>query len=64
MSRIKALRLVTNANLDAYEARLALITRWEIAVGTGNELERKRVEALISDHDQRHGTRLNTPAAA
>ncbi|GFH34315.1 hypothetical protein [Streptomyces pacificus] len=46
--------------LDVYEYRLALETRLEIALGTGDQLEQRRVEALISDHDQRHGT----PAAA
>lgn len=55
MSRINTLRLVSNADLDAYEARQALILRWEIAVGLGDELEIRRVEALISNHDQQHG---------
>lgn len=54
MSRIAYLRIVSNADLDAYERRLALETRLEIALGTGDELEQRRVEALISDHDQRH----------
>ncbi|MDI9885930.1 hypothetical protein QMZ92_16470 [Streptomyces sp. HNM0645] len=54
MSRITYLRRVSNADLDAYEARLALETRLEIALGTGDELEQRRVEALISDHDRRH----------
>jgi hypothetical protein len=62
MSRIKALRLVSNADLDAYEAeqaaRLALATRYEIAVDRGDELDLRRVEALIAAHDIQHGTQL------
>lgn len=47
------LTLLTDV-LDAYEARLALETRLEIALGTGDQLEQRRVEALASDYDQRH----------
>lgn len=68
MSRIAHLRLVSNADLDAYEAaqreRLELTTRWEIAIDKGDELDLRRLEALISDHDQRHGTQLLADLAA
>ncbi|NUL14496.1 hypothetical protein [Streptomyces lunaelactis] len=72
MSRIKALRLVSNADLDAYEARLDLITRYEIALGKGDQLDLRRVEALIAAHDAEHGgpslldelAGLHQPAAA
>lgn len=58
MSRIKALRLVSNADLDAYEAGLKLATRYEIALDRGDELDLRRVEALIAAHDLQHGTQL------
>lgn len=64
-----ALRLVTDADLDAYEAGLELTARYEIALHSGDELELRRVEALIAGHDIAHGTQLLTdlydePAAA
>lgn len=64
MSRITLLRLVSDADLDAYEAGLKLATRYEIALGTGDELEVRRVEALIAAHDFRHGTQLLAELAA
>lgn len=59
-----SLRLITDAVLDAYEAGLQLTARYEIALNSGDELEVRRVEALIADHDQRHGTRLLNDIAA
>ncbi|WP_406730915.1 hypothetical protein [Streptomyces sp. NBC_01794] len=68
MSRIKALRLVSNADLDAYEAeqkaRLELTTRYDIALQLGDELDLRRVEALIATHDYTHGTQLLTELTA
>ena len=64
MSRIKALRLVSNADLDAYEAGLELATRYEIALALGDELDLRRVEALIAAHDVQHGTQLLAELAA
>lgn len=58
MSRIKALRLVSNADLDAYEAGVKLMARYEISLHSGDELEFRRVEALIAAHDYLHGTQL------
>lgn len=52
------LRLLVTADLDAYEAvqqeRLALATRYEIALDAGDELGMKRVEALAAVHEMRH----------
>lgn len=59
-----SLRLITDAVLDAYEAGLQLATRYEIALDRGDELDLRRVEALIADHDQQHGTQLLTDLAA
>lgn len=64
MSRIKALRLVSNADLDAYEAGLELATRYEITLALGDELDLRRVEALIAAHDLQYGTRLLDDIAA
>jgi len=57
MSRT-SLRLVTTADLDAYEAdqkaRLAIATSYEIALNLGDELGTRRAEALAADYDMRH----------
>lgn len=62
MSRINYLRLVAGADLDAFEAeqqaRLELTTRYEIALGLGNQLAIRSAKKAIKDHDLRHGTRL------
>ena len=58
------LRLITDAVLDAYEAGVALTVRYEIALHSGDELEIRRVAALIADHDHRHGTQLSADLAA
>lgn len=51
-----------SADLDAYEAeqaaRLELVTRYEIAVGVGNQLAIRRAKKAIKVHDLRHGTQL------
>jgi len=59
-----SLRLITDAVLDAYEAGLQLATRYEIAIDRDDELDLRRVEALIADHDQQHGTQLLNDLAA
>lgn len=74
-----SLRLITNADLDAYEAEqtarlraaqdaheagLELMTRYEIALGVGDELDLRRIEALIADHDVAHGSQLLDELAA
>jgi len=63
-----SLRLITTAVLDAYEAELQarrdLTARYEWALRDGDELELRRVEALIADHDHRHGTQLSADLAA
>ena len=64
MTRIAALRIVTDADLDAYEAGLELTARYEIALHSGDELELRRVEALIAGHDIAHGTQLLADLAA
>jgi len=55
------LHLITDI-LDAYEAteaaRLALATRYDIALDNGDKLGLRRVEALIAAHDIQHGTQL------
>lgn len=54
-------RLIT-ADLDAYEAgqtaRLELVTRYEIAVGLGDQLAIRSAKKAIKAHDLRHGTSL------
>lgn len=63
-----SLRLITDADLDAYEAeqaiRLELITRYEIAVGVGNQLAVRAAKKAIKVHDLRHGTQLLADLAA
>lgn len=63
-----SLRLITDAILDAYEAqeeaRRELTARHAWALHTGDELDLRRVEALIADHDQQHGTQLLADLAA
>lgn len=60
------LHLITD--LDAYEAeqqaRLDLQTRYEWALRDGDELDLRRVEALIAGHDLQHGTQLLHEIAA
>lgn len=56
------------ADLDMYEKaereRLALQTRYEIAISIGDELDQRRVAALISDWELRHpGYPVLDPAA-
>lgn len=57
-----SLRLITDAELDAYEAgekeRVDLSARYEIAVGLGNQLAIRSAKKAIKVHDLRHGTRL------
>jgi len=64
MTRDRHVRIVSNADLDAYEAGLALTARHEIAVDKGDELEIRRIEALIAGHDIEHGTQLLADLAA
>ncbi|MFH8926369.1 hypothetical protein ACH4D4_04870 [Streptomyces pristinaespiralis] len=63
-----ALRLVTDADLDAYEAEQAarreLTARHAWALHSGDELELRRVEALIAGHDIAHGTQILASHAA
>ena len=58
MTRARHVRLVSNADLDAYEAGVKLTARYEIASHSGDELELRRVEALIAAHDFQHATQL------
>lgn len=51
-----SLHLITD--LEAYEAELELITRYEIAVGVGDQFGIRRAEKAIKAHDLRRGTRL------
>lgn len=63
-----SLRLITDADLDAYEAeqqaRLELVTRYEIAVGLGNQFAIRSAKKAIKVHDLRHGSRLLDELAA
>jgi len=63
-----SLRLITDAVLDAYEAeekaRRELTARHAWALHSGDELELRRVEALIAGHDIQHGTALLADLAA
>ncbi|MFD9223785.1 hypothetical protein ACFWDI_28230 [Streptomyces sp. NPDC060064] len=56
-----SLRLIT-VQLDAYEAvqqdRLELATRYDIALGNGDQLAIRRAKAAIKAHDLQHGTQL------
>lgn len=52
------------AAIQARAARIDLTARWEVAVELGDELDVRRVEALIADHDTRHGTQLLAELAA
>ncbi|MFF3324943.1 hypothetical protein [Streptomyces sp. NPDC002889] len=63
-----SLRLITDAELDAYEAiekeRVDLSTRYEIAVGLGDQLAIRSAKKAIKVHDLRHGTSLLAELAA
>jgi hypothetical protein len=63
-----SLRLISAADLDAYEAeqeaRRDLTARHAWALHNGDELELRRVEALIAGHDIVHGTQLLADLAA
>ncbi|MGW7053107.1 hypothetical protein [Streptomyces sp. NPDC054887] len=73
-----SLRLITNeldayeaeraarlrAAQDAYEAELELITRYEIAVGVGDQVGIRSAKKAIEDHDRVHGSQLLAELAA